>query len=404
MHQWEKENSMSKKAIAIIVIICAAAAAALLLWKFVFSEKDSTVSDSEAASVVTLAELNSQGGAIGAGNRFAGVVEAQETWSVRQNPDSTIKEVLVSVGDEVKKGDALFVYDIEKYRQDQEQAEIDLERLNNELAAIGTTIEQLQKDQKKAKASEQADYTIRIQDAELQQKQKELDIRSKTISIEKLKENQANATVVSEIDGVVRTINDGSGNDSSNSEDSNSFITVMKTENLRIKGTINEQNIGQIMVGNPVIVHSRVDDRQTWKGTVSEINTDSAVSNQSSMFFGSSDSGSSSYNFYVALDNSDGMMIGQHVYLEADKGQADMAELDGVWIPTYFLDMADPEHVFVWADNGSGRLEKREIKIGEMNEDLMMAEVTEGLTEDDAVAFPDDSLTEGMATNKEGAA
>ena len=165
---------MNKKAVGIIVIICAAAAAVFLLWKFVFTDTENAAAASETAAVTTLTDLREQGGAIGSNNHFAGVVEAQETWSVKQNPDSTIKEVFVSVGDEVKKGDALFVYDIEKYKQDQEQAEIELERMNNELAAIGTMIEQLQKDQKKAKASEQADYTIRIQDAELQQKQKEL--------------------------------------------------------------------------------------------------------------------------------------------------------------------------------------------------------------------------------------
>ena len=307
---------MKKKTVIIILCIIAAAALALL-WYFGIIRNRGADESAEAASGAVMGELSEEDAAIGSRNLFAGVAEAQETWSVRQNPDSTVKEILVSVGDEVKKGDPLFIYDTEKYKSDQEQAEIDLERLNNELESIITTIEQLQKDQQKAKASEQADYTIRIQDAELQQKQKELDIRSKNVAIQKLIENQQNATVVSEIDGVVRSINNGTESDYSNSDDSNSFITVMKTGDLRIKGTINEQNIGDIMVGSPVLVHSRVDKNKTWNGTISEINTDSAVSSQNSMFYGGGgDSNSSSYRFYVKLDSCEDLMIGQHVYLE----------------------------------------------------------------------------------------
>ena len=385
---------MKKKTIIIIVCICAAAVI-LLLALNAGSKKGST---DEAVQVITVAELE-EGGTIGMVNRFAGVAESQETWSVNQNPDSTIKEVLVSVGDEVKKGDPLFVYDTEKYASDQEQAEIDLERMNNELEALNATIEQLEKEQKKAKASEQADYTIRIQDAELQKKQKELDIRSKNVTIEKLKDSQANATVTSGIDGAVRTINNGNESVSSDSPDSNAFITVMKTGDLRIKGTINEQNMSQISVGTPLTVYSRVDASQTWSGTVTEINTDSAVSSQNGYGYGSG-SGSSSYNFYVELENCDGMMIGQHVYLEPVSEVAELPETAGVWVPMQFLDYTDPENPFVWAANASGKLEKRKIVTGEDNYDNMMTEVLEGLTEEDALAMPAETLQEGMPVDR----
>ena len=181
---------MKKKTGIIILIIILAAVAVFLLWKFVFSKKGEVTASEESVYVTTVAELSGQGSAVGAVNRFSGVAEPVETWSVNQNPDSTVKEILVSVGDEVKAGDPLFVYDTEKYKSDQAQAEIDLERLNNEHDTIIQSIEQLHTDQRKAKASEQADYTIRIQEAEVQLKQKELEIRSKEISIDKLIENQ----------------------------------------------------------------------------------------------------------------------------------------------------------------------------------------------------------------------
>ena len=382
---------MKKRLIGIIIGI-AAVAAAFLIWKFLLKKEDTGSAGNSSGYTISVAELTGSA-AVGAVNRFSGVVEAEETWSVNQNPDSKVKEILVSVGDMVKAGDVLFIYDTEKYVSDQAQAEIDLERLNNELDSIGKAIAQLQEDQKKAKASEQADYTIRIQDAELQYKQKELDIRSKEIEIRKLVENQEHAAVTSQIDGVIHSINDS---ENSNSSSDNGFITVMKTDDLRIKGTVNEQNIGQIMVGNPVIVHSRVDEKQTWSGIISDINTESTVNNQSSYLFGNSDSGGSNYYFYVTLESSDGLMLGQHVYLEDDLGQADTDELDGIWIPSYYVADADTEHPYVQVQNTAGEIEKREVKTGENDEELMIIQILEGLEPEDMLALPDNvEIAEG---------
>ena len=395
---WRDRFVMKKKTIIILIVLLALVAAALLLWRFVFSQKEDAGSTEDAVYVVTVAELTGQDGALGVANRFAGVVEAQETWSVNQNPDATVKEILVSVGDEVKTGDTLFTYDTEKFLADQEQAEIELERMTNELDAITKMIEQLQADQKKAKAEEQADYTIRIQDAELQKKQKELDIKSKNLTISKLIESQSQSAVTSEIDGVVRSINDGtSSNDYMDGTDSNAFMTIMKTGSLRVKGTINEQHIGQIMVGSPVIVHSRVDDAITWRGSISEINTDSTVGNQNA-YYGAGDSGSN-YHFYVALDSAEDMMIGQHVYLEPDIGQGEENLLEGLWIPSYMVDLSDPEQPVVWADE-NGKLARRPVETGVEDEELMMVEILGGLEQDDAIAFPEETLQEGMRVSR----
>ena len=393
---------MKKRTILVIIILLAVTAAGSLLW--LQERRGSAQGDpSEAVPVTAVAELTGQGSAVGAVNRFGGVAEAKETWSADQAPDSTVREILVSVGDEVRKGDVLFVYDTDKYKEEQEQAEIELERLNNELDALGATIEKLQRDQQKAPAAEQAEYTIRIQDADLQRRQKELDIRSKTLTIEKLQENQKNAAVTSEIDGVVRSINNGLDGNTMDSGDSSAFLTVMKTDGLRIRGTVNEQNIGQIMVGLPVLVCSRVDKETTWTGTVSEIDTNSTAGSQdmNTYYYGGSGE-SSNYNFYVELDSSDGLMIGQHVYLEPVPGQAGAAEREGLWIPSYLVDMTDPERPYVWADDG-GELIRKEVETGAEDGERMMIQILSGLEETDALAFPEAGLEEGTPTKREDA-
>ena len=82
---------------------------------------------------------------------------------------------------------------------------------------------------------DRAAYTLQIQEQQLQVKQREFDAQSKQIEIDKLNDNISNATVFSEIDGVVKSINTGNSTDVYGNED-NSFITVMKTGQFRIRG------------------------------------------------------------------------------------------------------------------------------------------------------------------------
>lgn len=104
---------------------------------------------------------------------------------------------------------------------------------------------------------------------------------------------------------------------------------------------------------------------------------------------------SNSYPFYVTLDSSEGLMLGQHVYLEMDFGQEE--KRTGIWLDSYFISDVDTDP-FVWADNGKGKLEKRKVVLGEFDEDLSCYEIKEGLTEGDLITYPEEMLKEGMAT------
>ena len=300
----------------------------------------------ETAYVETVENLTGQNASLGLINRFAGIVEPQGTWSVAKNSDVEVKEVFVEEGDEVEEGDDLFEYSILKYEEDLQQAEIDLERLENDYTATQEAIAQLEKEKRDASSSEQANYTIQIKEQGLTLKDKELDIEMKKAEIDKLEDNIDNAVVVSGISGIVKKINNGDS--SGTGSDDNSFITVMKVGNYRIKGTVNEQNIGELTTGAAVLVHSRVNDR-TWKGTITKIDTENAVNPQNSGYFyvSSEDTKSSKYPFYVELEDSEGLILGQHVYVEPDLGQDDEDNSPGVWLASYMVDQSDPDHPFV---------------------------------------------------------
>lgn len=372
---------------AVIAVIVIAAVIAI-------KHKGTGGTSGEVAYVETVGNLTGQNASLGMINRFSGVIEPQGTWSVAQNTEVEVKEIFVSEGDEVEEGEVLFEYDTSKYEEELQQAQIDLERLNNEYQSTGETIEQLQKEKNRASSSEQANYTIQIKEQNLALKDKELDIQIKESEIKKLESNIENAEVKSGISGVVKSIKE---NGSSDDSDDNSFITVMKVGNYRVKGTVNEQNIGELYSGAGVLVHSRVNDR-TWKGSISMIDTDNPISSNSMYGIGGdSSSRSSNYPFYVELENSEGLIMGQHVYVELDMGQENEDEAGSIWIGSYMVDQSDPEHPFVWKDQ-SGKLVKQEVTIGETREEIGKVQIKDGLSIEDSICVPDETLKEGMKT------
>lgn len=358
-------------------------------------------SDSEDAvyvdSVKVLAGLGSGTGMI---QRYAGVIEPQETWEVKLENERTVEECYVKEGDTVKKGQKLFTYSVSEAEDKLAQAEIDLERCLNEIEGAKTRIEQYEKEKKKASADEQLSYSIQISQEQVTIRSSEHEYKSKGLEIEQLKEQLEDCIVTSEIDGVIKSINDPNSSSNSYLSDSTSdaaYITVLQVGDYRVKGKVNEQNIDQIMEGMDMIVHSRVDDTVIWRGTIAEINRDKGESNsESSYFYSSSDSSTSStnYPFYVELASSEGLMLGQHVYMEPDMGQEDKKE--GIWLDDYYFVVNEDGSAYTWAAAASNVLEMREVTLGEFDQELSKYQIVSGLTEEDYIAVPYDELTEGL--------
>ena len=358
----------------------------------------------------------------GVENRYAGVVEPQETVQVKIESGRKVKEVQVKTGEEVKKGQLLFQYDLGSIQQSLQEAQLALDRLKNVALSISDQITTLEAEKKKATADNQLSYTIEIETQKMNLKKNEYDQKSKQAEIEKLSQATQNTEVRSEIDGVIQKIDtskmggddsDGvddtltegssdSGDSGSGDSSSNAFITILSTGAYRVKGTVNEVNRDSIIEGTPVIIRSRVDSSKTWKGTMGSVDMDNSASNNSSdmaMFGMSSTSddqtSSSTYPFYVNLDSSDGLMLGQHVYIELDEGQDDNKV--GIWLNDYFIVDADTDSPYVWIADAGNKLVKRDVVLGQYDENLAEYEIADGLTEKDKIAFPTDELKEGMS-------
>ena len=169
-------------------------------------------------------------GSVGIQQRFSGVVEPQQTYEVTLQQDKTVKEVLVEKGQDVTIGTPLFTYDTEQAQSDLAQAELDLDRLKNDIVNLNEQISTLEKEKRSASEDEKLNYTTQIQTAQNDIKKTEYSIKSKNMEIEQLKNSIENATVVSEVSGVIKSINQ-SGSQTSYYDDgsSNAFITILET-------------------------------------------------------------------------------------------------------------------------------------------------------------------------------
>ena len=318
-------------------------------------------------------------GSVGLADRFAGIVSPLGETTIKKNDAMTIDTIKVKVGDSVKKGDVLLTYDLSQIRTDLEMAQLELEQLNATLEGQQAELENIQK----LMDSTYDDATKR---------QYALDLREQNVKVLETKANTADSTVKSPVDGEVQSLNPDGGTD--NFGNALPFMTIVETGGFRIKGYVNENNASVLTEGTAVVIRSRVSD-QTWKGSISSIDWNNAQQTRSD--YGDSDTAmSSKYPFYVTLEgDGEGLLMGQHVYIEPDYGQEDTQDESLINLPSYFINDAEGKP-WVWAQNSKGKLEKRSITLGEYNTETDTYPVTDGLTAEDYIAYPDDSLKAGM--------
>lgn len=334
-------------------------------------------------------------GTAGLTDRFAGVVSAMGETNIKKDDSLTIGEIKVKAGDAVKVGDVLFTYDMSQLEISLEEAQLALEDLKATLAD-----KEEEKKQAEAALNEIADDIERNKTLG-QIRQLNLDIRTTNRSIadkgrdiEKIQKNMKNSSVKAEVEGEVKSVNPNGGNDDRGN--ALPLISIVQTGGFRVKGYVNESNASVLSAGAKVVIRARTGN-QTWGGTIASIDWNNPAKSSGSNNYdgGSSDTGTSSkYPFYVELDSSDGLLLGQHVYIEPDLGQSDSPT--GIQLPAGFINDADASP-WVWAQGSNGKLEKRSVTLGEYNGELDTYAVTDGLTASDYIAYPDDTLKAGMS-------
>lgn len=325
-------------------------------------------------------------------NRYSGVVESSETVDINQDGNKSITEMYVEVGQKVIKGDKLFSYDTTEASNSIAQKKLDIEAQNNEIAAQNNTIEDYKAELNKG--GDKVEIQARINEASYAIRQAQNTIKATQTEIDQLNKQIENSTVLSTIDGIIKEVNREGGTDESGNK--KPLVSITQTSDFRVKGSISE--MGSISEGTNVIVRSRINEDQIYKGTVTKVETDPQSNSNNNFSRADSGESASKYPFYVSLDNNKGLKLGQHVYIEVDNGQS--TKKKGIWLDASFIVSDDNGNSYVWVSE-RGKLKKRKVELGKSDEETHTTKIKSGLSEDDYIAWADDSYSEGMKTTTE---
>lgn len=373
----------NKKTPIIIAVVVGVLVVVLALGLILTRDKNAGV-----ATVQSVAKICSTGASAGIGNVYSGTVESQKTVNVNANPSYSIETTYVKTGSVVKAGAKLFTYDMTDNRMKAKQIQLDIQKLNNNAAALQEELYQLMEEREEASSSEKDTYSVQILQKQNEIKQNAYDIEAKQLELSNLNEEAAEATVTAPISGVIREIKDLTEKSSSNT-----YITIMATGDFRIQGVINELNIDEIKLGDKLVINSRTDDKQ-WFGKISEIDKDNPIFKNEN-----NPTASTNYAFYVQLDSTKGLMLGEHVYIQKDLGLS----ADGkIQLPAYYIMGADSSKPYVFAER-DGKIARAYLELGELNKQTNCYTVVSGITLEDYICYPDASVKIGMRTEKEAA-
>ena len=160
-----------------------------------------------------------------------------------------------------------------------------------------------------------------------------------------------------------------------------------------------------VMSGTRVRAVSRLDPEAFWMGTVTMIDTENASQDNVDMWSSNMVmdmmTTSSSYVFYVQLDDPTGLLLGQHLYVEVYQ-----EEREGLWLPESFIaefafdEQTGTETIYVWVAGPEKTLQKRAVTLGMYDGMIGCYEIVDGLSAEDYVADPmDPGCQEGAAVS-----
>ena len=266
-----------------------------------------------AVYVQSVKDLMNMGG-IAPGDKFPGIVVSENITEVNKDEQMVVQELFVREGDDVTEGQKLFAYDTQQMQLSLNKQQLELEQAEATIENYKEQIKELERDRNNA--SNKLEYTIQIQSLEVDLQEAEINIKAKRDSVAQAEALLQNAVVFAPVDGRIQSISE---NGMDNYGNPLPYITIQKTGSYRIKGTLGELQRGAIMEGVRLEVLSRTDG-SIWAGTVSLIDYENPTQgNGNEMYYGMATdelTSSSKYPFYVELDDTAGLILGQHVYLQ----------------------------------------------------------------------------------------
>ena len=336
-------------------------------------------------------------------DKFAGMVVSENVVEIERDTEKQIQELYVAAGDTVRVNEKLFEYDTDTLSLTIDKQQLELDKLTQQIKDLTTqktnVEKQIKTEKAKKKKDQNADLLVSL-DIQLRSVNADLttanyEKKTKQAEMNYNKDMLKNAVVRSPIKGTVRSVN----------ESGTPYITIQQAGAFQVKGMLDELSLGSgIMEGVSVTILSRTDPTASWTGMVSLVDYNNAGSEEQDNMFGGGDamSTSTSYPFYITLDSTEGLLLGQHVYIQIS---AAAVGDDLLRIPEhYVMDVLMDEETWlttgtVWGvDPETNKLVKVPVTLGEYDPTYGTYVILEGITAESYLADPTDpGVKEGAA-------
>ena len=350
--------------------------------------------------------------------QLVGSIEPAKTVEVKvDSKRGAVVERKVEAGDQVKAGQALFVYsnpegalaikEAEQITANRTRAlEQARRQTNQKWEQYNKVTNQLEENKQKLAGAEEEDKEAleeRKTDLEMQQSQllleaqnlessigdAELELERAELELRSVKEQHGSDVVEAEIDGIVKDVDERQMNRSaSEATPENPFMTIVDTSRLFLKGTVDEFRRNQLEPGQKVELRDRNGGSQRWTGKITRVGDmkePSVVVEEQG-----ANPNLSQFHFEVVLDESEEPpSIGIHCFvelIEEDKKEVKLPK-------SFVLDEDGSSFIYV-IDNQ--RIKKMKVEIGEDETDETMYLLESKLDMQLELVFPRNGIKEGM--------
>lgn len=351
----------------------------------------------KSGDVVYVTKISELTNSVSGVNRFTGLVVTQDTVDIKKDSSKKVEAIYVTVGQQVVADTALFKYSISELENRLASASIEIESIDSEISNVQKELEEIRGQLNSGNGdAETLAFEIRLREKQIREFQYQRQL--KQVDIGHIQKEIENSTVYAGSSGIIKAINNSDENPFDNTP--KPFIQIAQSTDFRIKAKVDEKNISMLTADMPVIVRSRNDESKIWPGKVTRIVTTPEGDNSND--HGPSVGGfeptgekMSMYPFYVSLNSSEGLLLGQHVFVEPDMGQGQVKE--GLWLDASYFILNDEEKTGIaWTANSQNKLQQVMVEFGEFDAELNQYQILNGLTTDDRIAWPMEHYKEGL--------
>lgn len=350
-----------------------------------------------------------------------GVVSNDAMQSIFLQDNQQVKEIYVTEGQEVKEGDKLMAYDVTSLEFSLEMKKLNIQSLSDQMSMVTKELDRLKKitpvepkpqgtddvdgdamDQIEQGGEEAVDpaavttYTAEelakaILEKEQQLKKLDLDQRKAKLEVQTIEGQLKDGVVYAKMNGVVKKV----GDPINPPNDGSAFLVVSGSEGLYVKGNVSELYLNQIQIGQIVMATSW----QTGMEYMAEIKEIDTYPDENPSYYGEGNPNSSYYAYTAYISDPGELEAGEYLGLVIQT-EDDLANSSSICIDKSYVREENGKSYVMKDDNGV--LKKQYVTVGKLISGGYGVEITSGLTEEDAIAFPyGKTAQEGVTTHSD---